>query len=79
MEEAPFVGGPGLFWGHFDISPYRTPEKVDNFQKSNLGVRILLFRFLDFRKTRRTNHSDAFAFASYFGVNRSIYNERRRP
>jgi hypothetical protein len=44
---------------------YRTPEKLDDFQKINLRVRILLSRLLDSRKTPRTNHSDAFVFASY--------------
>ena len=34
---------------------YRTPEKVDNFQKSNLAARILLLRLVDFRRARRTN------------------------
>jgi len=27
-----------------------TPQKLENFQKSNLGVRILLSRLQDFRK-----------------------------
>lgn len=44
---------------------HRTPEKVENFQKSNLGIRMLLSHLLDFRKARRTEHGAPFAFASY--------------
>ena len=45
---------------------YRTPEEVDNFQKSNLGVRMLLSRLLGLRRARRTGHGEVFALASYF-------------